>query len=147
MAFTRQKLPVLDSKATAGANRGGYVLAKEQGGEPRVILIGTGSEVHVCLAARDILQGKGVPARVVSLPCWSIFEAQDRSYRGEVLPPNVKARVAVEAASPFGWERYVGDGGSVVGMTRFGASAPADVLFKEFGFTGERVAQRALSLL
>src|SRR6202035_1249830 len=101
------------------------------------ILIGTGSEVHVCLAARDQLQAKGVPTRVVSLPCWSIFEAQGRAYRDDVLPPQVTARVAVEAASVFGWERYVGDRGAVVGMTRFGASAPADVLFREFGFTGE----------
>ena len=147
MAFTRQKLPVLDASATVGAARGGYALARESGGDLRVILIGTGSEVHVCLAARELLQSKGVPTRVVSLPCWSIFEAQERSYRDEVLPPAVHARVAVEAGSIFGWERYVGDHGAVVGMTRFGASAPAEILFKEFGFTGERVAERALSLL
>jgi len=147
MALTRQKVPILDAEATRGAARGGYTLVREDGGALRVILIGTGSEVHVCLAARDLLQAKGVPTRVVSLPCWSIFEAQDEAYRRDVLPPAVTARVAVEAASPFGWERYVGDRGAVVGMTRFGASAPADVLFKEFGFTGERVAARALSLL
>lgn len=147
MAFSRQKLPVLDAAKTRGAERGGYVLEREEGGELRVILIGTGAEVHPCIAARALLQKKGIPARVVSLPCWSIFDAQERSYRDEVLPPFIKARVAVEAASPFGWERYVGDAGAIVGMTRFGASAPAEVLFKEFGFTGERIAARAMALL
>lgn len=147
MAFTRQKVPVFAPASVAGAARGGYTLAAETGGDLRVILIGTGSEVHVCVDARDLLQKEGIPTRVVSLPCWSIFEAQDRTYRDEVLPPTVHARVAVEAASVFGWERYVGDHGAVVGMTRFGASAPADTLFKEFGFTPERVAERAKSLL
>ncbi len=147
MAFTRQKVNVLDPAVAAGAARGGYVVAPESGGDLKLILIGTGSEVHTCIAARELLQQKGVPTRVVSLPCWSIFEAQDRAYRDEVLPPRVHARVAVEAASVFGWERYVGDHGAVIGMTRFGASAPAEVLFKEFGFTPERVAERALSLV
>jgi transketolase len=147
LAFSRQKLPVLDAAKTRGAGRGGYVLEREEGGELRVILIGTGSEVHPCIAARALLQAKGIPSRVVSLPCWSIFDAQDRSYRDEVLPPATKARVAVEAASPLGWERYVGEGGAIVGMTRFGASAPAEVLFKEFGFTDERIAARAMALL
>ncbi len=147
MAFTRQKVNVLDPAVAAGAARGGYVVAPESGGDLKLILIGTGSEVHTCIAARELLQQKGVPTRVVSLPCWSIFEAQDRAYRDEVLPPSVHARVAVEAASVFGWERYVGDRGAVIGMTRFGASAPAEVLFKEFGFTPERVAERALSLV
>ena len=147
LALTRQKIPVLDPQAVRGAQRGGYVLAKEEGGALKVILIGTGSEVQVCLAARDLLQAQKVPARVVSLPCWSIFDAQEQAYRDEVLPPHVRVRVAVEAAVTLGWERYVGDRGAVVAMTRFGASAPADVLFKEFGFTGERVAARALALL
>ena len=146
LALTRQKVPVLDPASVAGAARGGYVLAREDG-DLRVILIGTGSEVHLCLSARELLQQRGVPTRVVSLPCWSIFEAQDRAYRDNVLPPGVHARVAVEAASVFGWERYVGDRGAVIGMTRFGASAPADVLFKEFGFTPERVVEKALSLI
>jgi transketolase len=146
IAVTRQKLPILDASVAQGARRGGYVLEHE-GGALRVILIGTGSEVHPCVAARELLQAKNIPTRVVSLPCWSLFEAQDREYRDHVLPPQCKARVAVEAASAFGWERYVGDAGAVVGMTRFGASAPAGVLFKEFGFTGERVAACAMSLL
>jgi transketolase len=147
LALTRQKLPVLDPAAAAGASRGGYVLAREDGAKLQVILIGTGSEVQLCLAARELLAKSGVAARVVSLPCWSIFEMQDRSYRDEVLPPGVTARVAVEAAAVFGWERYVGQRGTVIGMTRFGASAPADVLFKEFGFTPERVAKAAQDLL
>jgi transketolase len=147
MAFTRQKLPVFDAALVAGAARGGYTLARESGGDLRVILMGTGSEVHLCTAARDMLQKDGIPTRVVSLPCWSIFESQDSAYRDEVLPPTVHARVAVEAAAPFGWERYVGDRGAVIGMRRFGASAPAESLFKEFGFTPERVAERAKQLL
>ncbi|HET9341518.1 MAG TPA: transketolase [Candidatus Eremiobacteraceae bacterium] len=147
MAFTRQKLPVYAAASVAGAARGGYTLARESGGDLRVILIGTGSEVHVCMAARDLLQKDGIPTRVVSLPCWSIFDAQESAYRDDVLPPTVHARVAVEAASVFGWERYVGDRGAVIGMHRFGASAPAETLFKEFGFTPERVAERARSLL
>jgi transketolase len=147
IAFTRQKVPVFDAASVAGAARGGYTLARESGGDLRVILIGTGSEVHVCIAARELLQEDGIPTRVVSLPCWSIFEAQNAAYRDDVLPPTVHARVAVEAASVFGWERYTGDRGAVIGMRRFGASAPAETLFKEFGFTPERVAERAKSLL
>jgi transketolase len=147
LVLTRQKLPILDTARTPLAARGGYVLTPEDGGKARIILIGTGSEVHPCNDARTILQSKGIPTRVVSLPCWSIFEAQEQAYRDDVLPPDVTARVSVEAAAPLGWERFVGDRGSIVAMRRFGASAPADVLFKEFGFTGERIASRALALL
>ncbi|HLN46999.1 MAG TPA: transketolase C-terminal domain-containing protein, partial [Magnetospirillaceae bacterium] len=106
-----------------------------------------GSEVHVCLSARELLQKAGIGTRVVSLPCWQIFDAQEQAYRDSVLPPAVSARVAVEAAAPMGWERYVGTRGRVVGMTRFGASAPADVLFEKFGFTPGNVADAAKSLL
>jgi transketolase len=147
IALTRQKLPILDPQAVRGASRGGYVLAKEAGASPNVILIGTGSEVQLCIKARDILLSEGVAARVVSIPCWEIFDRQPQSYRDDVLPPNVKARVAVEAAAPFGWERYVGESGRVVGMTRFGASAPGEVLMQKFGFTGEHVAEVARELL
>jgi transketolase len=146
LALTRQKIPVMDAASVAGAVRGGYVLAAEQG-DLKVILIGTGSEVQWCLGARDLLQKDGIGARVVSLPCWSIFDAQDQAYRDSVLPPNVSARVAVEAAAPFGWERYVGPRGQVVGMTRYGASAPANVLFEKFGFTSAHVADVARSVL
>jgi transketolase len=147
LALTRQKIPVLEPNAVRGAEHGGYVLAGESGGTLRVILIGTGSEVQLCVAAREDLQRRGIPTRVVSLPCWSIFEAQRQAYRDEVLPPAVKARVAVEAGSTLGWERYVGQAGAIIGMTRFGASAPGEVLFKEFGFTPERVVERALWIL
>jgi transketolase len=147
IALTRQKLPIFELQAARGAERGGYVLAKEQAAAPKMILIGTGSEVQVCLKARDLLEADGTPTRVVSLPCWEIFERQPKAYRDEVLPPAVKARVAVEAASPFGWERYIGEAGRMVGMTHFGASAPGDVLFKQFGFTAENVASVARDLL
>ncbi len=147
IALTRQKLPILDPQAVRGASLGGYVLAKEAGTSPKVILIGTGSEVQLCIKARDILLSEGVAARVVSIPCWEIFDRQPQAYRDAVLPPNVKARVAVEAAVPFGWERYVGERGRVVGMTRFGASAPGEVLMQKFGFTGEHVAEVAREVI
>ncbi|HLW38094.1 MAG TPA: transketolase [Candidatus Eremiobacteraceae bacterium] len=147
LVLTRQKLPVLVPEATRGAERGGYVLLKESTSRPDVILLSTGSEVHVCLEAAKLLAQQQIAARVVSLPCWQIFDRQPSSYRDEVLPPGVSARLAVEAASPFGWQRYVGDKGDVIGMTRFGASAPAAVLFKEFGFTPDNVAMRAKRLL
>ena len=146
IALTRQKVPIFEAAAVAGAQRGGYVLAAEQGAL-RVILIGTGSEVHLCIGARELLHKAGIGTRVISLPCWQIFDAQDQAYRESVLPPAVTARVAVEAAAPMGWERYVGTLGRVVGMTRFGASAPAEVLFEKFGFTPANVAAVAQSLL
>jgi transketolase len=146
IALTRQKLPVFDAASVAGAARGGYVLAAESG-ELKLILMGTGSEVHVCLAARELLQKEGIGTRVVSLPCWSIFDAQDQAYRDSVLPPAVSARVAVEAAAPMGWERYIGPCGRMIGMTHFGASAPAEVLFEKFGFTPANVTNVAKSLL
>ncbi len=147
LALTRQKLPVFDAAATQGASRGGYVLVRERSTSPDVILIGTGSEVQLCVAAAQNLEQQGVSARVVSLPCWEIFDRQPQEYRDEVLPPAVSARLAVEAGVSFGWEHYVGDKGAVIGIDHFGASAPAEVLFKEFGFTPERVTERALKLL
>ncbi|HKW45191.1 MAG TPA: transketolase [Candidatus Eremiobacteraceae bacterium] len=147
-ALTRQKLPVLEPNAVRDAVKGGYVLARESGsGPPKCVLIGTGSEVQWCIAARDILEKQGCSTRVVSLPCWEYFDKQPQAYRDSVIPPAVKARVAVEAASPLGWERYIGEHGAMIGMTRFGASAPGDVLFKQFGFTAEHVAEQALALL
>ncbi|HLJ82639.1 MAG TPA: transketolase [Candidatus Eremiobacteraceae bacterium] len=140
---TRQKIPVYAAESVRGAERGGYVLSREASDDPAVILIGTGSEVQWCVGAQKILKDKGVHARVVSLPCFSLFDAQDQAYRDSVLPPSVTARVAIEAAAPFGWERYVGMKGTIIGMRRFGASAPADTLFKEFGFTSEHVADAA----
>ncbi len=136
-ALSRQNLPTLDRDryaSAAGVARGGYVLADCDGGEPEVLLIATGSEVHPCLAAHDALNARGIRSRVVSLPCWSLFERQEQSYRDAVVPPDVVARVCVEQAATFGWERYAGLHGEIVGMTRFGASAPIAELQKEFGF-------------
>jgi transketolase len=148
IVLTRQKLPVLDPAAVRDADKGGYVLVRESGGTaPEIVLMGTGSEVQWCIAAHDVLEKMGHPTRVVSLPCWEYFDMKTKAYRDSVIPPAVKARVAIEAAAPFGWERYVGEHGAVIGVTRFGASAPADVLFKQFGFTAEHVVEMALSLL
>jgi transketolase len=141
LALTRQDVPHLDVPADAVA-RGGYVAAGAE--EPAdVVLVATGSEVALALAAREALAGEGVRARVVSLPCWERFEAQDDAYRASVLPPAVRARVAVEAGASFGWARYVGLEGEVVGIDRFGASAPGDALFEAFGFTTANVVAAA----
>jgi len=149
LLLTRQKLPVLDRSTLApaeGVRRGAYVLADSQG-TPDVILIGSGSEVEVALNARQQLAEQGVRARVVSMPSWELFEQQSPEYRAEVLPPDVSARLAIETAAPLGWERYVGLQGDVVGINRFGASAPYKVILEQFGFTGENVALRALAVL
>lgn len=146
LALTRQKLPTLagtPEKARAGVARGGYVLRDATGGKPDVILIGTGSELQLAFAAAEALEAEGTPARVVSLPCWELFEAQDQAYRDSVLPPAVRKRVSVEIGVPLGWERWVGDEGAIVGLDRFGASAPAGTIFEQFGFTAERVTDVA----
>ncbi|HME47000.1 transketolase [Mycobacterium sp.] len=146
LILSRQALPTLDRSTFApatGVARGAYVLAEADTETPDVILLATGSEVHLALAAREELQAGGVGTRVVSMPCWELFDRQPRQYRDEVLPPSVTARVAVEQASTLGWDRYVGDGGAVIGMHTFGASAPLKQLVSKFGFTPDRVAQRA----
>ena len=146
LVLSRQALRTFDRTATASASgvaRGGYVLADDPSGDPDVILIATGSEVQLVMAARDELTGEGVRVRVVSMPCWELFDRQPHEYREEVLPRSVVARVAVEQASTLGWERYVGDGGAVIGMRTFGASAPLKNLLTKFGFTPERVAEAA----
>ena len=150
LILTRQNLPTLDRVKygpAAGLARGGYVLADAPGGKPEVILIGTGSEVSLCVGAFERLAQEGIKARVVSLPCWELFEAQDQAYRDKILPPDVRARVSVEMASTFGWSRYVGDQGTSLGMHTFGASAPLNDLLKEFGFTVEHVAAAARAQL
>jgi transketolase len=150
LVLTRQNLPVLDRarmQPGGGVARGGYVLADASRGTPQIILIATGSEVAVALRAQEMLAEQGVAARVVSLPSWELFERQPRDYRDSVLPPPVAARLAIEAAAPLGWHKYVGLAGEVVGMTRFGASAPGAVNLEKFGFTPENVAARALALL
>jgi len=146
LVLTRQKLPVLDPAKAKGAVRGAYIL-EESSAAPRLILLATGSEVHLALAARTVLEGEGIPTRVVSMPCWEIFQAQPEAYRQEVLPPAVKARVSIEAGVTFGWERYVGAGGASIGLDHFGASAPAETLFEQFGFTVANVVATAKKLL
>jgi transketolase len=150
LSLTRQKVPVLDRTAMTpadGLHRGAYVLDDDDG-TPDVILIGTGSEVQHAVAAADTLRAEdGVKVRVVSMPSWELFEAQPAEYRDTVLPPDVSARVAVEAASPHGWERYVGSDGAVIGIDRFGASAPGDVNMQKFGFTPENVAAHARQVM
>ncbi|HZP64264.1 MAG TPA: transketolase [Terriglobales bacterium] len=146
LVLTRQALPTLDRSKYApasGVAKGGYVLADAPGGRPEVILIGTGSEIAICVAAYEQLVSQGVKARVVSMPCWSLYESQSDSYKEEVLPRAVKARVSVEAASTLGWDRYVGPSGEIIGMRRFGASAPIKDLLKKFGFTPENVVEAA----
>jgi transketolase len=146
LVLSRQPLPTLDRSAlgpASGTARGGYVLAEAEGGTPDVILLATGSEVHLVLAAREELQAEGIGARVVSMPCWELFDRQSQQYRDQVIPPSVKARVAVEQASTLGWDRYVGDGGAVIGMHTFGASAPLKQLLAKFGFTPDQVAEVA----
>jgi len=146
MLFSRQKLPILPAGDTAGAARGGYVL-RDSDGAPSVILIATGSEVALALQAEEQLREMGIAARVVSLPSWEVFEAQDQAYRDQVLPPAVTARVSVEAGITAGWERYVGLRGTSVGLDRFGASAPGARVFEEFGFTVERVVAAVTGVL
>jgi transketolase len=147
LVLTRQALPTLDRSAglspASGLARGAYVLAEAGSGAPDVILLATGSEVHLALAARDELEADGIGARVVSMPCWELFDRQPADYREQVLPRAVRARVAVEQASTLGWDRYVGDGGAVVGMHTFGASAPLKQLVTKFGFTPGQVSQVA----
>jgi transketolase len=146
LILSRQALPTLDRAelgAASGVARGAYILAEASNADPDVILIATGSEVHLALAARDELESGGIRARVVSMPCWELFDRQPAEYRDEVLPRAVRARVAVEEASTLGWDRYVGDGGAVVGMHTFGASAPLKELLTKFGFTPGQVAQVA----
>lgn len=150
LILTRQNLPVLDRtrmQPGGGLARGAYVLADPQQGTPQIILIATGSEVAVAVGAQKLLAEKGVAARVVSMPSWDLFDRQPQSYRDSVLPPTVTARVAVEAAVPLGWHKYIGPAGDIIGMTRFGASAPGPVNFEKFGFTAENVAARAMTFL
>jgi transketolase len=150
LILTRQALPTLDRTKVApasGLTKGAYILADAAGGKPQVILIGTGSELSLCLQAHEQLTKDGIKSRVVSMPSWELFEHQPQSYRDSVLPPDVTARVAVEQASTFGWERWVGSRGVAIGMKSFGASAPLKELQKKFGFTLENVVAQAKELL
>ena len=146
LVLTRQAVPTLDRTRCAsaeGVRRGAYVLADAEGGRPEVLLLASGSEVALCVAAHETLRAEGVRARVVSIPSWELFERQEREYRESVIPPGVTARVAVEQASPQGWDRYVGCGGAILAMEGYGASAPMADLQRKFGFTPEKVAEEA----
>jgi transketolase len=150
LVLTRQNVPVFDREKYAsaeGLHRGAYVLADAGGGDPEVILIATGSEVALALAAHEELQAEGVRARVVSMPCCELFDRQEREYRDQVLPPSVTARLSIEEASTLGWDRYVGAGGVKIGMHTFGTSAPLKDVQTKFGFTPDRVAEAAKELL
>lgn len=150
LALSRQKLPIIDRDVYAsadGLSRGAYVLADAGSDRVDLILIATGSEVHLALEARNVLEQQGIGTRVVSMPSWELFEAQPQEYQATVLPPHVTARLALEAGVAQGWCRYVGPQGDVLSIERFGASAPYKVLFKEFGFTVENVVERAVAIM
>jgi transketolase len=150
LVFSRQALPIFDRTVcgdVSGARKGAYVLMDASNGAPEVILIATGSEVGLAMSARELLEREGHHTRVVSMPSWELFGAQPQAYRDEVLPPSVLARVSIEAGSPLGWERWVGLQGAVIGLNRFGASAPIGDVYKHLNFTPEYVADRARALL
>jgi transketolase len=150
LALSRQALPTLDRSKYApasGVAKGAYVLADAPGENPELILIASGSEVSIVVEAYERLLQEGIRARVISMPSWDIFEHQTQEYRDSVLPPSLKIRVAVEQASTFGWERYVGEKGRVIGMHTFGASAPLKELQKKFGFEPDQVVAVAKELL
>jgi transketolase len=146
LMLSRQALPTLDRTkyaAASGLVRGAYVLADASGGDPEVLLLATGSEVSLCVAAHELLVQDGVRSRVVSMPSWELFDRQDQAYKDAVLPPSVRARVSVEQGSTLGWERYVGSAGRAIGMRTFGASAPLKELQKKFGFEPGKVVAAA----
>lgn len=150
LVLTRQKLPVLDRSRYAAADlteKGAYIVTETKGRRPELILIATGSEVHPALQAADVLEAGGTAIRVVSMPSWELFERQPAEYRAAVLPHDVKARVSIEAASTFGWERYVGWEGAMIGLDRFGASAPGEVVLRELGFTADNIVAHAKRVL
>ncbi|MBI5344489.1 MAG: transketolase, partial [Deltaproteobacteria bacterium] len=150
LIFSRQNLPVIDRSrcpSANGAGRGAYILADPAEGALEAIIIATGSEVHLALGAYEELSKRGMKVRVVSMPSWEIFESQDEEYKMYVLPPRIKTRLIVEAASPMGWHRYAGDEGEVMGIERFGASAPYKTIFEKFGFTVAEVSRRAAALI
>jgi transketolase len=150
LVLTRQNLPILPGTAALareGVARGAYVISEVEGGTPQGILIATGSEVQLAIASQKLLAEQGVRVRVVSMPSWDLFDRQPQSYKDTVLPPSIKARMAIEMASPFGWERYVGDAGTVLGIDKFGASAPGDRVIREYGFTPENVVAQFRKLI
>jgi transketolase len=149
IVLTRQGIPIIDQKKYAkadGLKKGAYILS-DSDGVPDIILIATGSEVHLILEAQEELKKNKIQARVVSMPCWSLFDKQDAAYREDILPKGIRKRLAVEAGSTFGWLKYVTDEGDVIGIDKFGESAPGDEVMKEYGFSVENVVKRAKTLL
>jgi transketolase len=150
LALSRQALPVLDRSRFApavGLHQGAYVLSDAPGGAPQVILIATGSEVEIIVAAQQLLAERGVRARLVSMPSWNLFEQQPREYRESVLPPSISARVSIEAAVTLGWERYVGPQGAMIGVNRFGASSPYKTIYQHYGLTPQKVVEAAVAAI
>ena len=148
LVLCRQNIPVLDRSGAKGdVSRGAYILAEASGGKPKIILIGTGSELQLAFGGRQKLEAEGIPTRVVSMPCWEFFDNQPREYRDEVLPPSVWARLSIEAGVTLGWQKYVGDKGGSIGVDRYGASAPGEVVMREYGFTVDHVVEFARGLL
>ena len=149
LVLTRQNLPSLDRTKLASANgarKGGYILSEAGNGKPDIIIIATGSEVFRSVYAQEKLLEYNVNARVVSMPSWELFDLQSDDYRNEVLPPEIRKRISVEAAATFGWEHYVGLDGVSIGMTTFGASAPGEVALEKFGFTTENIVKKCLEI-
>jgi transketolase len=150
LVLTRQNVPTLDRTkfaAAEGLQKGAYVLIDAPNRRPDIVLVATGSEVSLVVAAGEKLAQQKVQARIVSMPSWELFDQQPKEYREAILPASVRARLAVEAALPQGWHRYVGDGGEVIGIERFGASAPGNVVMEKLGFSVDNVVERALGLL
>ena len=150
LALSRQKVSTMDRSKYASADglrKGAYVLLDAAGGKPDIVLIGTGAETGLVLAATEKLQSEGISARAVSMPSWELFDQQPREYRDAVFPPGVRARLAVEAGSSQGWHRYVGDGGAVLGVDRFGASAPGSEVMERYGFSVDNICTFARGLL
>lgn len=147
LILSRQKLPILDAKQTAsGLDQGAYILSNCKG-RPKVLLIATGAEVHITLEAQAILAKKGIPARVINMPSWELFEENSTDFKNRILPPAIKNRIAVEAGISMGWERYVGPKGKVIGIDGFGASAPGGTVLQRYGFTSQNIVKTALAML
>jgi transketolase len=150
LVLSRQNVPTLDRSKfapAAGLQKGGYVVSEAAGGAPEAILIGTGSELSLAVAAQEKLAAAGVRARVVSLPCWEAFAAQDRAYQDSVIPRDVPVRVSIEAGATFGWAKWVGDKGTAIGLDRYGASAAWPGIMKELGITADHMVKTVLGLL
>jgi transketolase len=148
--LSRQGLPVIDRSAyapAAGLQKGAYILSKEQGNAPQVIIMATGSEVAIAMEAKKRLTGQHIDARVVSFPCWELFEEQEASYRNSVLPKDITARISIEAGSTMGWHKYVGDQGKIIGIDSFGISAPYKEIYQHFNITADEIVKKTQEML